>query len=426
MFAIVVFVLAGCGSPLGTGGGGKGGQGAAKVTSDPVTLNAAIEGISVPEEFASLLADSVKKKYPNITLNIIQPVGQGTSLASMVAAGQAPDIVFTFNGRVKGLQEMDLLYDMTPLLKEHNVDVGRFEPNYIRDAKIASEKDELYGVPYNVNFHAMYYNKDIFDKFGAPYPKDGMTWEQLLDLARKVARKDGNTQYRGLDPGNSIIWMSQPLSIAAIDPNTDKATVNTDLWKKVFELAKSIYMIPGNEYIPVPAKDQFMKNKTLAVLLDLNIFNQLETATKEGLNWDMAQYPSYPEKPNTYGNASVNVMMITKSSKYKHEAMEAIKIAVSDEVQTAMSRLALLSPLKSEAVKKAFGESRDFLKNKHVEGIFKSKPVPYPVASQYRSKAENILIQKFNEFRDGKIDVNTALSRAEEEINQMVATEKGK
>jgi multiple sugar transport system substrate-binding protein len=421
-----VLMLVGCGSPVGTEGDGEGDKSAAKVTSDPVTLNAAIEGISVPQEFAAMLADNVKKKYPNITLNIIQPVGQEATLASMVAAGQTPDIVFTFNGRVKGLQEMDLLFDMTPLLEEHNVDIGRFEPNYIRDAKIASEKDELYGMPYNVNFHAMYYNKDIFDKFGVPYPEDGMNWDQLLDLAKKVSRKDGNTQYRGLDPGNSIIWMSQPLSIAAIDPNTDKATVNTDQWKKVFELAKSIYMIPGNEYIPVPAKDQFMKNKTLAVLLDLNIFNQLEAATKDGLNWDMAQYPSYPEKPDTYGNASVNVMMITKSSKYKHEAMEVIKIAVSDEVQTEMSKLALLSPLKSEAVKKAFGESRDFLKDKHVEGIFKSKPVPYPVASQYRSKAENILIQKFNEFRDGKIDVNTALRQAEEAIDQMVAAEKGK
>jgi hypothetical protein len=67
-----------------------------------------------------------------------------------------------------------------------------------------------------------------------------------------------------------------------------------------------------------------------------------------------------------------------------------------------------------------------FLQGKNVAGIFKSKPVSYPVASQYRPKAENIAKAKFTEYTEGTIDVNTALARAEEEINKMIEAEKQK
>ncbi|RKN70086.1 hypothetical protein D7M11_31165 [Paenibacillus ginsengarvi] len=66
------------------------------------------------------------------------------------------------------------------------------------------------------------------------------------------------------------------------------------VWKRVFELAKAIYTIPDNDSIAESPKNQFMKNKTLGMLLDLNILNQLVEAEKDGLHWDVAQYPSYP------------------------------------------------------------------------------------------------------------------------------------
>lgn len=220
--------------------------------------------------------------------------------------------------------------------------------------------------------------------------------------------------------------MSQPLGIATIDPVTDKATINSNPWKRVFELAKSIYDIPGNGMIAANPKDQFMKSKTLAMLLDLNILTQLSSAQSGGLNWDVAQYPSYAEKPNTYGNASVYVMFPTKTGKHQDDALKVIDLIGSEEVQLALSKIGRLSPLKSEQVKQALGSDNPQLKGKHLPSIFKSLPVPYPRASQYRSKAEAIAITKFNDYAAGAVDVNTVLKQAEEEINKMVEAERGK
>ncbi|WP_284645253.1 ABC transporter substrate-binding protein [Paenibacillus silviterrae] len=392
----------------------------AAISTDPVTITMSMD-TNIDEDLITHIQEQVKKKHPNITLELIKP-GKGTSLAELITAGQTPDLVLTYNGKLASYQDMELLYDMTPLVKQHNVDLSRFEPYILEDSKIASAKDELYGLPISLNYHALYYNKDIFDKFGVPYPTDGMTWDQVLQLSKKVTGMDNGTQIRGFDPGNSVIWVSQPLGIAAVDPKTDKATINNDQWKQVFEMVKAFYSIPGNEP-KGSGKDAFLKEKTVAMYTDLSIINDLELASKNALNWDMVQYPSYPEKPNVYGNASVNMLMITQTSRHKEQALQVINVAISDEVQLESARKGRVTPLKDPKFKSEFGAAREVLKGKNVQGIFKSKPVKYPIASKFRGKAENMVRNKFTEYLSGKIDVNTALFQLEEEINKMVQTE---
>jgi multiple sugar transport system substrate-binding protein len=54
-----------------------------------------------------------------------------------------------------------------------------------------------YGMPVSTTSGALFHNKDLFDKFGVPYPKDGMTWDVLYELAKKMTRNEGGVQYKG-------------------------------------------------------------------------------------------------------------------------------------------------------------------------------------------------------------------------------------
>ncbi|WP_176706229.1 ABC transporter substrate-binding protein [Paenibacillus hemerocallicola] len=420
---IGIALITGCGGQDAARSNADGGGNPKEVKLEPVTVTAAVDG-TYNELFDNLLTEHVKKKYPHITLNMMRPA-DGNTLDNLMIAGTVPDVIFTFNGNLSSYRTKGLLYDMSGLIKENKFSLDRFESNYIADVKIASTNDELFALPYETTFHALYYNKNIFNKFGIDYPKDGMTWEQTVELGKRVTRFDGGTQYRGLDPGSGIIWISQPLSLAAVDYKTEKAAINNDQWKKVFELVKTIYSIPGNK--PAGAVlNEFTKDKTLAMVGHLNIFSALEAAEKEGLEWDVAQYPGFPEKPDTFGNASVYVGTITQASKHKKEALQVLDVLTSESFQILRSKSGSISTLKSAEVAKAFGADMAFLKGKHVEGIFKSKPVQYPVASEYRTKAETIAKARFNDYAAGTIDVNTALSRAEEEINKMIDAEKKK
>lgn len=417
--AAMAVVLSGCGGKEGSAVETKVNQ------PSPVTLRIASQAVGtlLDEEFQQVVRERLQAKYPHITLEYV-PDAKGTTLNELMASGSTPDLIVTFTGALASYRDLELVIDMEPLFKARNMSLNRFEANYITDVRNASDKNELYGLPINVNYHALYYNKDIFDKAGAPYPTDGMYWDDVLKLAKKVTRTDGGVQIRGLDPGYTIIWMSQPLGIAALDAN-NQVVINNDKWKRVFELSKEIFLIPGNELLAESPKDQFMKSKKLGMLLDLNILNQLVAAEKDGLSWDVAQYPSYPEKPNTYGNASVYTVIATKTTKHLQDAVSVIETMSSDEVQLELSKRGRLSPLASDAIKQALGSSNPGLKDKHLPSIFKSKPVPYPVASQYRSQGESIAINKFKEYLQGTIDVNQALSQAEEAIKLKLAELQG-
>ena len=65
-----------------------------------------------------------------------------------------------------------------------------------RDDYIDSSSWEVNGIMYGLAFlgggDAIYYNKDLFDNDGVPYPELGTSYEQLLDGAAKMTKRTGD------------------------------------------------------------------------------------------------------------------------------------------------------------------------------------------------------------------------------------------
>ncbi|MDF2716758.1 MAG: transporter substrate-binding protein [Paenibacillus sp.] len=383
------------------------------IRNDPVTLKLFNQGAYLFPELQQKVDQVIRAKYPHITLQYIT----GAKLEETVASGDVPDIFFTFWTQIPRLsKDFGIVEDMTPLIKKHQIDLSRFSNNYLEDVKKASDKGELLALPYYANFFSIYYNKDLFDRFAVPYPTDGMTWDSMIELAKRMSRIEGDTVYPGFDP-SSLLWVSLQFGAFHIDRATNKATVNTDVWKKPFELMKTILTIPGNEINPA---NNFMKNQNVAMLLNPNILDQM---VKANFNWDLVQYPIVKENPNKYPAISVHSMFVSKTSKHKDQAMQVIDAFTSEEVQMWMSRQGKGSTLKSEAVKAAFGADVPLLKNKNVAGALKSQPVAMPAVHTLETTASQITNKYFGFYLTGELDLNSALRQADEEVNKLIETE---
>lgn len=390
------------------------------VNNPPVTLTIGMaNGWMTDEEIKRYIVDPVNKKYPWITVQMI-PFVQGKMLPELVAAGQTPDIVVDSNvGGFSTWKDLDLVIPLSDLIKKYNLDLGRFEPEALDAIKAGTQRDDLIAIPYWRHFSALYYNKEIFDKFGLPYPKDGMTWDDVYELAKQLTKLESGIQYRGLEP-NVTERMASQLSLPFVDPKTNKSLLESDQWQKVLSNAARIRQIPGNEQITYnsAANDLLLKG-TLAMIASVNIIYEGKLYTNPDI-WDIVSYPIWPEAPGTGMRVDEHAMGITTTSKNKDAAFQVISTITSDEVQLDMSKQARVSILKDAKIRDAFGSNIEFLKNKNVQAIYKTKPAKSFTPTKYDSIASAAINEALKDIVEKGKDVNTALREADEKANQRI------
>jgi multiple sugar transport system substrate-binding protein len=279
----------------------------------------------------------------------------------------------------------------------------------------------LYAIPLVINTAAFYYNRDLFDKFAIPYPKDGIHWEEVADLAKRFRRSDGGLEYYGVASSSQPQFNLNSLSLPFLDPKTYKATILTDdRWKTIFNLLIEFRKSTDNKNLAV----SFGKDRNVAMLDDIaNTF--LNSATIKFMNWDMVAYPTFKDGPDRGPQTLPTLFGITSVSKQKYEAMEVLKYMLSEEQQLSLSERAIIPALQQENVMKAFGSKSDF-KDKNLQAILKRKFTPSAPKTKYETNARDIYFKPVADLVKGTVDMNTAFRQIDEEIDQMVAEDKAK
>ncbi|CAG7645295.1 ABC transporter substrate-binding protein [Paenibacillus allorhizosphaerae] len=290
-----MLALAGC---SGQGNIGKGKQQPNEAESPaqqgPVTLSLYINGADISdEELQRYFHEPLKKKLPYMTLEIVRNA-KGTSIEELVTSGTFPDLIYTSNPNLVQFKPFDILSDLNGLTNK-NLDPGRFE-NYEWDAiKMYGDKGELYGVPFSQNVAALIYNKDLFDKFAVPYPKENMTWDDVYELAKKLTTSQDKNAYIGIDPAGPW-FVGSGLSLNYADAKTNKSVIDSEQWKMVFSMLKQFYEIPG-----FLGPDNKVSYGTAAFAKDrLTAMNPIWASSLQAnlkplteVNWDLTTLPNF-------------------------------------------------------------------------------------------------------------------------------------
>jgi multiple sugar transport system substrate-binding protein len=411
--ALLVF-LTGCGS-AGGGGTDTGAEGKEAESNEPVTLTLYPQTALSEDQFQNFFVDPLKQKYPNITLQLLNKT-MGT-LDQLLAQGTFPDIVdagYQFTGT---MVQLEAAQDLTDNVKQNKLDLNRFEPAAIDTIKAYAKNGELLGLPFKMNFGVLYYNKDLFDKFGVPYPQDGMTWDDALSLARKMTRTDGGTQFIGLDPTTPAL-INSAYQQSYVDQKTNKTKFETDGWKKIFGMLQQFYQIPGfvsgDTYSY--GRNAFEKDRTLAMMPDYSIVvDDMEKMQNQGnpLNWDMVTLPNFPDALGKGRDTGAHTLFISRLSKHKQEAFEVLATVTTDPVQQIINRNGQLTILKkTDAFKQSFGTDLQALKGKNVAAIFKMTPSTIKAPTIYDQQMAAILGKAADAVALQQKDINSALRDA--------------
>jgi ABC-type glycerol-3-phosphate transport system substrate-binding protein len=380
-FGMLLVPIAACGS--GTKESGEKLEEIPK-SSGPVNLVFYSTSGWSPEAFNERFGDAMRKKFPNYNIEYIR-TGQGTTFPDLISAGKEIDVYWhDVNTAIPHLLEYKLEYDMTGLIKQFGVDLSTFEPTSVNIAKQMSG-GKMYAIPLVINTAAFYYNKDIFDRFGVPYLKDGVKWDEVQRLAKLFRRTDNGQEYYGVASASQPQFNLTSLAVPFIDPKTGKAAILTDdRWKTIYNQLIEFRKSTDNKAMAV----NFGRDKNVAMLDDIaNTF--LNSATIKTLNWDMVTYPTFKDEPDIGPQTLPTFFGITSTSKHKYEAMEVLKHMLSEEQQLSLSERAIIPVLQKENVLKAFGSKSNF-KDKNLQAIVKRKFTPSPPKTNVETKSRTI------------------------------------
>lgn len=389
------------------------------ITKEPVKLVFAGSVQATEEEFMRLHGSFVQKKYPNFTFE--RKASSQVSIPDRLAAGDEMDILIISGNNYASMLEMGLAQDLSGLIEKFNFDLSVFDPSALDTVRKVSN-GMLGALPYRTNAFTLYYNRDIFDKFGVPYPRNGMTWDDAYALSRQMTRVDNGIQYYGMGGfRTSAFFLQNQYALELVDPKTNKATFGNEQWKRFFDNFARFYDFPGyaaGGKLPSDS-DLFKKDKTMAMLVDINgTYTQALTA---GLNFDMAHFPTFPELPGVGSSPSVTLYVISSQSKHKEEAFAALTALLSVETQLEKARGGSDSPLNDPVIQREFGADIPGMEGRSPQNMRMSKLASPVTLSSNTAIAVKSLQAAFDKVISGQADVNTALREAANEADKAIA-----
>jgi multiple sugar transport system substrate-binding protein len=270
------------------------------------------------ERFFDTYGSLFMSKYPNIELEIVSPEMsniQDQDLDKQMDDWikiEKPDVLMPMNVDqfIRHAAE-GKFYPLDAVIRQDRFDLSGLAPSivqFLRDKGGGS----LYALGPVFHSVAMYYNKDLFDKYGIAYPKNRMTWEKAFELASKFssAKLSGSTvyglQYRnGAHPYVFIESMGGSYGLDLLDPQNKKVTAATDGWRNVIQMAAAAYhsgalyldsgSLQNNPSFGDPrSRDPFLMGESAMAIDDVNLLNLLkekELKNQLSFEWGLATVP---------------------------------------------------------------------------------------------------------------------------------------
>lgn len=393
-------------------------------SSDPVTITIAFPW---EEEIFNSRFKPIEKKLGNITIKRVGAAGTNEALQELFATGAEPDIIIGNHG-FKPLFDLEVVEPLDELMKTNHFDESTLDPSLVAYLRAQDSEGRMMGFPDGQGGQVLFYNKEIFDLFGVPYPNPdkSMTWDELLALAAKMTAERDGKKYVGLEFGwgsmdsDATVALNE-LALNKTDPDTGEVLITKDPgFTKYFDWMKKFYSIPGIVGEHTKGKSLFTM-KQAAMSVNWNGILTGDWGDKEfKKNMDVAPVPVWADAPENGPIVGTSPMVITTFSKHKNEAFKVLAEYMSDENQTNILKDMASGPAVSNPeIRKTYGTNVDAYVGKNIGAFFKVWPVipekRFSVWDQYVDIGASLAA-----FAESDKDVATFLRKLSEESDKKI------
>ncbi|OXS62407.1 hypothetical protein B1A99_00635 [Cohnella sp. CIP 111063] len=384
-----------------------------------------------------------------------EPVDQMAKLKEIMTGSNPVDVMIINDMSMLGqLVNDNLLKQLDPMINEDKIDVSEFVPTVIDGIKEQGD-GFLYALSPTFQSSALYYNKKLFTKQGVEFPQDGMSWDDVFNLAKRMKSGSGKDAIFGFTfnqwGAGDNFWDFQsfaaPLQLRMFDEKGETMTVNTPQWQNLWETIAQMkkdrvtpsqedmnYEQPqGENYRYNPFQGQlFLNGKVAMTIGDYGMINQIQQMNDnsdklkmEKLEWDVVTVPYHIGKEGFGGNIYLNQLAgINANARNTDDAWEFVKFMNGKEWAKLKSRSTYELSARKEFVKVRDGMSYN------IDAFTKMKPAPLQGSSikeqeLYREKPNLNLINEmgsmlFSQVMQGSKSAKDALALWQEKGNDLL------
>lgn len=281
------------------------------------------------------LIEGFENAHPNIKVEIIDIASADYTqkLTVMLNGGNDLDVVWIKDGdTTPSIAARGQLEDLTPYIERDGIDLSA----YNGVAEMLNMGGKQVALPISTGFYILYYNKDIFDEAGVPYPTNDMTWTEFEELAAKVTIGEGNDKKYG-----ALIhtWQACVQNWGVQDGEHTILDTDYTFFKPYYEMVLRMQdagtvmdfstLKTGNIHYSSPFQQGQVAMMPMGSWFMATMISKV-AAGESSVNWGIATIPHADNLEAGYTVGSTTPMGISANSKNKEAAWEFLKYACGE------------------------------------------------------------------------------------------------
>ncbi|KOU17712.1 ABC transporter substrate-binding protein [Streptomyces sp. WM6372] len=373
--------------------------------------------------------DAFEKKYPEAKVRWEDVPGDGYNekLVADAQAGALPDVVNLSTDSFQLLGDRGLLADVAGLDPEV---AKEYVPGAWEQFKLPGKGDGVYAYPWYVTPEILTYNKELFEKSGLDPAQPPTSVEQFFDYADKIAAASGGRYAAFMaDPKGRLPGDWQKMGVPILNEQQDRFVFDTPKAVEWVRRMKDLY-----------AKGAMPKES----LLKSDDINQLYGGGKlvfgpgsPGFVKDIKQ-----NAPQIYAGTQVagavtgklghigiyaQSLGIKKDTKHLDAATEFAKWVTNGPNQVEFSKNATIYPSNAQGLADPRfadrGDGKDAETVARAVGAeqLKSAALDANTPVQWTNQVGDAVVREMQKAIQGEQDPQTAVRKAQEEANQLLA-----
>ncbi len=328
---------------------------------EEVTIKLALWDYDSEGSVYPALVEAFEKANPNIKVEVISAASGDyeTKLSTMLGGGEDIDVFFgKSNTQYPTLVLKEFALQIDDLIASHNYDLtaygGVLDEHYRLDGA-------LYALPFRTNDWVIFYNKNIFDEAGVPYPTNDMTWEEYREIGKKITSGEGENKIYGIGFIPKMGFVNPALigSVEGFDITTSDFSE--------LKYALEYYLALQNEdqtYEPYAQSKSMNQDQTYfykgttGMLYNGSWFVQMLVGNKDKIDfeWGMVKQPYWEGTEQKLFITSTPVL-IGKNTKHPEEAYKFLTFFTGEEGANVLAALNYVPSYMTDGIMETYRNS---------------------------------------------------------------------